>query len=84
VGDTPYFINENNIDRYPLMTPVTDNSTSPEQQQKEEDFAGAKLPVEYTIAITAVIAVVGILAASAYLVLKRKKPTAKTERAKRA
>jgi parallel beta-helix repeat protein len=78
VGDTPYFINENNMDRNPLMNPVTDNSTSPEQQQEEEDFAGAKLPVEYAVAVTAVIGAVGILAASAYLVLKRKKATAKT------
>ena len=41
VGDTPYFINENNIDRHPLMTPFDISSVpipewgSPEPQQPE-------------------------------------------------
>jgi parallel beta-helix repeat protein len=78
VGDTAYHLYENNVDHYPLMNPVADNSTLPEQQQESEDFTEAKLPVEYTIPIVAAIAVAGILSASTYLALKRKKPPMKT------
>jgi hypothetical protein len=82
VGDTPYFINENNVDRYPLMNPVDiqevptelpEDTTLPDQQQVS---AGKGLTTEYTFAA---IAFVGIAAASAYLFLNRKKPTAKTK-----
>jgi parallel beta-helix repeat protein len=46
VGDTPFFINENNIDRYPLMVPFeislpsneTSSTQSPETQPEPESF----------------------------------------------
>ncbi|MCW4004968.1 MAG: right-handed parallel beta-helix repeat-containing protein [Candidatus Bathyarchaeota archaeon] len=77
VGDTPYFINENNADRYPLMRPAACNSNSTAQQQESEEFAEASLPVDNAVAVTAATAtVIGILTASAYLLLKRKHSTA--------
>jgi hypothetical protein len=94
VGDTPYFINENNMDHYPLLNPVDvnevpdgrmiepsptgtppANSTSPEQQ--DADFAEERFPVEFTIAVIALAAFVGIAATSAFLFLKSKKPNTK-------
>jgi parallel beta-helix repeat protein len=93
IGDTPYFINENNQDRYPLMnrvavseaptttgatpepaSPPPDNATLPEGTQNSKGTAEAKLPLEYVIAVTAAVAFVGIVAASAFLFLKRRKP----------
>ena len=80
VGDTPYTIDENNKDRYPLMKPFinpklsdAENSTNPQTQEQKLGFLGSSLPMEYGYAIVTVI-VVATVAIAGYLFLKSKKP----------
>jgi parallel beta-helix repeat protein len=87
VGDTPYSINENNMDRYPLMKPVTisgasteptaspppTNTTAPEQRQ---NTVGTALPIEYSYAAILMVAIAGV---TVYLFLKRKLPVKSKE-----
>ncbi|MBT0158625.1 hypothetical protein G4O51_01420 [Candidatus Bathyarchaeota archaeon A05DMB-2] len=86
VGDTPFFINENNIDRYPLLSQVliqgtaiepsmpnqqTDNSTPQEPNSDSSSSAWQIQPSHVLIAVAAFSAVT----ISGYLVLKRRKAT---------
>jgi len=57
IGDTPYVIDANNIDNYPLMTPY---GTSPTESKPETEPFTTVLVVAVTVAVVAVIAV-GIL-----------------------
>lgn len=60
VGDTPYFINENNIDRHPLMAPykISINdlpSTSPSQEPEPEPFPTILIATASIATVTIVI-----------------------------
>jgi parallel beta-helix repeat protein len=62
VGDTPFFINENNIDHHPLMAPfdtsdvgVSTSTPSPEPQTEPESF-----PTTLVIGSITVVAVIGM------------------------
>ena len=57
IGDTPYVIDANNIDSYPLMVPY---ETSPTESKPETEPFPTVLVVAVTVAVVAVIAV-GIL-----------------------
>jgi parallel beta-helix repeat protein len=80
IWDTPYVLDENNQDKYPLMEPVVipefpdeENSTLPPTEpppSQQPGFLGTSLPVEYGYAILAVIVV--IAGAAAFLVYVRK------------
>jgi parallel beta-helix repeat protein len=68
VGDTPFFINENNMDRYPLMAPCETStadspSTSPSQEpESEPEPFSTTLVVAASIASAAVAGVgVGLM-----------------------
>jgi parallel beta-helix repeat protein len=87
-ADTPYFINENNMDRYPLLNPV-DASEVPDGPAVEPSPTGhppknltspEQQTENYTeeefqveYAIAAIVLGVGIAAVSAYQFLKRRK-----------
>jgi hypothetical protein len=72
VRGTPYVIDENNMDRYPLVNPWNAGWSLPEQQE-EEALAGTDLQVGFAIA--AIMAAVGLTIASACLFLRRRKVT---------
>jgi parallel beta-helix repeat protein len=62
VGDTPFFINENNIDHHPLMAPfdtsdvgVSTSTPSPEPQTEPESF-----PTTLIVASVGSVAVIGV------------------------
>jgi parallel beta-helix repeat protein len=90
VGNTPYFINENNTDHYPLMSPVAIHEiptepaaetssqlpTNTTTPEQQQGSAEANLATQYALAA---IAFSGIITVSMYLFLKHKKPTAKTK-----
>ena len=73
VGDTPFFINENNIDRYPLMAPFEislpsnepQSTQSPETQPEPEPFP--------TILVIASATSVAILTAGPFFYFKKRK-----------
>jgi len=70
IGDTPYVIDENNRDNYPIMNPWT------LEEEEEEEVPFWTQWWLWTI----VIAVIAVLAVDAYFLKKRKppKPTAPT------
>lgn len=77
VGDTPFFINENNIDRYPLMKPATvPQSPATPAPEQQTDSSSITLPIEYCYAT---IAVAAITIASGYWFFKSKKSPAATK-----
>jgi parallel beta-helix repeat protein len=62
VGDTPFFINENNIDHHPLMAPfdtsdvgVSTSTPSPKPQTEPESF-----PTTLVVASVGSVAVIGV------------------------
>jgi nitrous oxidase accessory protein NosD len=62
VGDIPYFINENNLDRHPLMAPCEISiadlpSTSPSQEPESEQ---EPFPTTFVMAPLASVAVIGV------------------------
>jgi parallel beta-helix repeat protein len=72
VGDTPYFINENNMDRHPLMVPcetsITDSqSTSPSQEPESEPE-----PFPTTLVATASIMSAAVASSGLLLYLKKR------------
>jgi parallel beta-helix repeat protein len=83
VGDTPYFINENNIDRYPLMAPceisVTDSpSSSPSPSPSQEPTStpssepqSEQEPFPTTLVATALIASAAVASSGLLLYLKK-------------
>jgi len=73
VGDTAYYLYENNQDNYPLMKPVTVSELTTPPPANPEGTVGTKLPIEYaTVAILVTVAAIAV--AGACLLLKRKKP----------
>jgi parallel beta-helix repeat protein len=78
VGDTPFFINENNIDRYPLMSPVAihdvikELGSSIQQPNQISDSSGMAWSIQPSHVLVAVAAI-SVVTVSGYLVLKRKK-----------
>ena len=72
IGDTPYVINENNQDRYPLMNPVVIPEFPDTTPHTSESF-----PTTWIVAAIAIIAVVG--AALLVYFAKVKKTTGKVE-----
>jgi parallel beta-helix repeat protein len=74
VGDTPYFINENNIDRHPLMAPCEISiadlpSTSPSQEPESEPE-----PFPAALAVVALIASVAVVGVGLLVYFKKRKP----------
>jgi parallel beta-helix repeat protein len=72
VGDTPYFINENNIDRYPLMAPCEIStadlpSTSPSQEPESEPE-----PFPATLVAAASIASVAVFGVGMLVYFKKR------------
>ncbi len=55
IWDTPFYINENNIDQYPLVNPLPNIALSAPQQEVNA-IAPASFPIAYT-ALTAVLAI---------------------------
>jgi parallel beta-helix repeat protein len=91
VWDTPYHINENNIDQHPLLNPVairevptgssstpqpTNSPTDTNTPEQEPDFSDMTLPIEYGYAT---IAVAAITIVSGYWFFKSKKAPAVTK-----
>jgi len=60
IGDTPYIIDEKNIDHYPLMSPLIAPPTplpSPQPQPEQEPFPFASIAV----AVLVIIAIAGVI-----------------------
>jgi parallel beta-helix repeat protein len=87
IGDTAYYLYENNQDNYPLMNPVAvsgaqsapvpasqspESITSSDDTQVPQGTTGAELPAEY---VFAAMATVGVAAACTWLFAKRRKVT---------
>ena len=80
IGDTAYYLYENNQDNFPLMTPVSvsgasmptgqlpDNEAQPGQTQVPEVTAGSELPIGYVL-----IAIIVVVVASLLLYYKKRK-----------
>jgi len=90
IGDTAYYLYENNQDNYPLMKPVTvsepptatlANTTLNDDAQVPEGTVGAALPIEYVVAAILTAAAV-IAAAWACLFLKHEKSVVVTKASK--
>ncbi len=87
IGDTPYRINANFTDRFPLMKPVTvssiaeppegENSTSTVPPSQQPSFLGSNLPLEYGYAIVAAT-LLAIVAAGGYMFSRRRKKSSTT------
>ena len=63
IGDTPYIIDENNRDNYPLMMPYETSPTpspSPEPTQTQEPQQTETFPTTLVIASIASVAVIGV------------------------
>ena len=74
VGDTPFYINENNIDHYPLMSPVdifNVDSTLPTQPSAQDSEAQQNAFLNPTI-IIASIASAAVASAGLVLFIKRR------------
>ncbi|PVX24947.1 MAG: hypothetical protein CW691_06015 [Candidatus Bathyarchaeum sp.] len=65
IGDAVYSVTEDDVDIYPLMTPLTLSIN------ENEGFLGTSIPFELGVALTAGSSI--IVAAMLYVVLKRKK-----------
>jgi hypothetical protein len=89
--DTPYYINENNIDQHPLLNPVairevpTESSSAPQPtnsptdgntREQQPDSLDITLPIEYGYGTIAVAAITII---SGYWFFKSKKSLVVTE-----
>jgi parallel beta-helix repeat protein len=87
IGDTAYYLYENNQDNYPLTNPVAvsgapsapvpasqspESTTSSDDTQVPQGTTGAELPAEY---VFAAMATVGVAAACTWLFVKRRKVT---------
>jgi parallel beta-helix repeat protein len=68
IGDTPYVIDANNQDHFPLMKTVVIPPVTPPQQPA--GFLGSSLPVDYGYAIV-VVAVIAVAAITGYIYLRR-------------
>jgi hypothetical protein len=80
IGDTAYYLYQNNQDNFPLMTPVSvsgasmptgqlpDNEAQPGQTQVPEVTAGSELPIGYVL-----IAIIVVVVASLLLYYKKGK-----------
>ena len=69
VGSTPYTIDENNVDRYPLVNPWNANSTLSELPNGKS----SGLELQRVLAFLALIGGVGLTIALVYLILKHRK-----------
>jgi hypothetical protein len=88
VGNTPFFINENNVDLFPLMEPVTipnvslepaTEPTVPETDgtalpnHQDENLVGTGMSFENAFTIASTVVVAGVVAASIALLRRNKK-----------
>ena len=71
IGDSPYMIDEANLDPYPL---VSDSSTTPPPDESPDvtPTGDGSLPIEYSVAIAAVIAIVMVVLLLVFVTRKRK------------
>jgi parallel beta-helix repeat protein len=61
VGDIPYFINENNLDRHPLMVPFDISSASVSEWGSPETQQSEPIPTTLVVAPIASVAVIGVV-----------------------
>ena len=83
VGNTPYFINENNIDRHPLLAPceisngdLPSTSSSPQESESEQE----PFPTTLIAATTVIVAIAVVGAALLVYFAKVKKTTGEAEK----
>jgi parallel beta-helix repeat protein len=82
IGDTPYYLYENNQDRYPLMNPVSvsgapagkppENVTQTDDTQAPQGTPEPELPIEYVIVALAAVVGITVTAAGGLLYFKKR------------
>jgi parallel beta-helix repeat protein len=76
VGDMPFYINENNIDNFPLMQPFdieNNRIVVPSSSSHTNSESGLNLPAELIIAAVAVVLVAVVAAAATLVYLKKRR-----------